>query len=149
MGYERVYTIMDFFDGPRKGIADFDGQPHFYESECGDTAGEPSEAVFRLSPIEPSVFDAAMEAWRIYERWEKAYYAGTTTDDALPPLPGDRGRWRFLDQVLAARLRIDSGDCVRARGDFKASAGRVHDGLSGCSFEVMWSLVESRSQDGA
>lgn len=31
-GYERFYTVLDYYDGPRKGIADFQGKPHLYET---------------------------------------------------------------------------------------------------------------------
>jgi len=34
--YERVYTMTDYYDGPRKGIADFEGRPHLYEAEWDD-----------------------------------------------------------------------------------------------------------------
>ena len=30
-GYEHVHTVLDYYDGPRKGVADFDGQPHLYD----------------------------------------------------------------------------------------------------------------------
>jgi hypothetical protein len=31
-GYERVYTVLDYCDGPRQGIADFQGKAHLYET---------------------------------------------------------------------------------------------------------------------
>jgi hypothetical protein len=34
--FEKVYTMTDYYDGPRRGIADFDGRPHFYDSEWDD-----------------------------------------------------------------------------------------------------------------
>jgi hypothetical protein len=30
--FEKVYTVTDFYDGPRGGIANFRGHPHVYES---------------------------------------------------------------------------------------------------------------------
>jgi hypothetical protein len=30
-GYERVFAVTDYHDGPRKGIANYQGEPHFYE----------------------------------------------------------------------------------------------------------------------
>ena len=30
-GYKEVFTVTDYYDGPRKGIANFKGLPHFYE----------------------------------------------------------------------------------------------------------------------
>jgi len=34
--FEKVHTMTDYYDGPRKGIADFAGQPHFFESGLND-----------------------------------------------------------------------------------------------------------------
>lgn len=31
--FERVYTVTDYHDGPRRGIADFNGKPHLFVSE--------------------------------------------------------------------------------------------------------------------
>ena len=30
-GYEEVFTVTDYYDGPRQGIANFKGKPHFYD----------------------------------------------------------------------------------------------------------------------
>jgi hypothetical protein len=37
-GYERVHTMTDYYDGPRKGLANFEGMPHLYEAEWDDQA---------------------------------------------------------------------------------------------------------------
>ena len=34
--FEVVYTVPDRYDGPRRGIADYDGHPHLFESEWRD-----------------------------------------------------------------------------------------------------------------
>jgi hypothetical protein len=31
-GFEKVYTVTDYYDDPRGGIADFCGKPHLYRS---------------------------------------------------------------------------------------------------------------------
>jgi hypothetical protein len=37
--YEPVHTVEDYYDGPRAGTADFEGQPHAYRSLHLDTGG--------------------------------------------------------------------------------------------------------------
>jgi hypothetical protein len=37
--WEKVYTVTDFYDGPRLGVADYNGQPHLYESRWDDSEG--------------------------------------------------------------------------------------------------------------
>ncbi len=31
LNYEQVFTVLDYYDGPRSGIANYNGAPHFYE----------------------------------------------------------------------------------------------------------------------
>jgi len=31
MAWDRVHTVNDYYDGPRRGIADVDGVPYIYE----------------------------------------------------------------------------------------------------------------------
>ena len=56
--------MTDYFDGPRGGIADYQGRPHLYESIFDDDAGEYSD-IFRLSPIPEDLFELALEDWQI------------------------------------------------------------------------------------
>lgn len=49
-GYERVYTVNEYYDGPRKGIADYCGEPHLYECILNESDGDYS-GLFRLSPM--------------------------------------------------------------------------------------------------
>ena len=30
MAFERVYSVLDYYDGPRAGIANFQGEPHYF-----------------------------------------------------------------------------------------------------------------------
>jgi hypothetical protein len=68
-GYERVYTVVDYYDGPRKGIADYKGKPHLYECMFDESKDNYSER-FLLAPLD------AMEDWAIWQRWELANHTG-------------------------------------------------------------------------
>lgn len=46
MAWDRVYTINDYYDGPRLGIADVDGVPHIYEAEFDYSSDEYGDAYF-------------------------------------------------------------------------------------------------------
>ena len=78
--WERVYTVNDFYDGPRLGVADYNGQPHLYESRWDDSEGrwegEKGEEGyldnFWLSPITAEELVLVLEDWAIWERWEAA-----------------------------------------------------------------------------
>ena len=76
-GYERVYTVLDYYDGPRKGIADYHGKPHLYECNFDESKGNCSES-FLLALLDTETFQLAMEDWAICQRWKLAYHAAET-----------------------------------------------------------------------
>ena len=55
-GFEAVFTITDYHDGPRKGIANYHGQPHFYECIFDDAKDDYSE-LFWLTPLDANQSD--------------------------------------------------------------------------------------------
>ncbi|MER5931106.1 hypothetical protein [Streptomyces sp. NPDC002054] len=42
-GFERVHTELEWYDGPRAGLADIDGKPHYFENHQYDHADEADE----------------------------------------------------------------------------------------------------------
>ncbi len=38
--WDRVHTVNDYWDHPRRGVADFQGKPHIYESQFLDMGEE-------------------------------------------------------------------------------------------------------------
>ena len=120
MAFDRVYTMTDYYDGPRGGVADFEGVPHLYESEWDDKADDYAPT-FRLGPIPVEILDLALEDWAIWERWWVAFQAGRTTHETHPALPQERSRHLELKARLQDRLRIDPSNYVRVRGEFRRS----------------------------
>jgi len=135
-GYERVHTMTDYHDGPRRGIADFDGRPHLYESEWDDQADDYA-STFKLSPVEPRVLALALESWDIWRRWETAFHQGRITQDTHPALPAEKARSDELDGILKRELRIDDQTFLRAVGEFKA-IGDERDERGWPSLQVKW-----------
>jgi hypothetical protein len=144
--FERVYTVMDYWDTPRAGFADFDGSPHAYRSIFRDDLDD-YDPEYRLWPVRVDDLALALEDWAIFERWQKAYYAGE--NPAWPALPADRARHaeiapvieRVLDEVPADALRATAefrvvGGCDRPRGPLRAMGvrwTRVDDSKSAIS----------------
>jgi hypothetical protein len=132
--------MTDFYDGPRRGIADLDGRPHYYESEWDEFAHEYA-ITFRLSPVAADVFASAIESWRIWLRWETAFHTGQTTQDTHPALPEDRARFLELETVLEANLKIDDANHVRAHGEFKAFPTPEWSGVGFVPLQVKWTKL--------
>ena len=117
-GYEEVFTVTDYYDGPRQGIANYMGNPHFYDCIFDDKKNDYSD-LFHLTPLEPSVFQLAMESWSIWERWESAFRVGRANRDSHPALPEDRPRFEELKLVLDSVLKTDIANCIVQKGSFE------------------------------
>jgi hypothetical protein len=117
-GYEVIFTIRDYIDGPRSGVADFHGRPHFFECVFDDTEDRYSN-YYLLTNISQEVFKAAQENWEIFLRWREAFDAGKTGRDSHPALLQDKDRYdetkRLLDQALASGSSV----AVRVHGEFE------------------------------
>ena len=139
---ETVYTVDDYYDGPRSGIADFGGRPHFYRSlYLENEKWDPDEDRFELSPVSAEVRDLAVEAFLLWQRWQVASFAGTaaprnTGDVAV--LPEDRARYFELEAALAPFLVINPVTRFVMRGEFTGQSPRDQP-LNGLT--VRWTPV--------
>jgi hypothetical protein len=117
-GYEEVFTVTDYYDGPRQGVASFKGEPHFYDC-IFDEARSDYSSLYRLTPISSHIFDLAREDWAIWERWESAFPAGSTTRETYPALPEERVRHEEIRAVLDSGLKTDEEACIVQTGLFE------------------------------
>jgi hypothetical protein len=65
---EPVYTITDWYDGPRRGITNFNGQPHYYQCQwyAGIEGGfEALPGDYLLTPLDVEAYQLALEDWAI------------------------------------------------------------------------------------
>jgi hypothetical protein len=132
--YDTVYTITDWYDGPRAGVADLNHQPHYNECHWDHTTDDWSEE-YLLSPIDEETLRVALEDWEIWRRWRSAFDAGKVTLDTHPALPEDRARHDQLGDVLAGRLALNEATVIRAKGEFKYGEPTL----------VRWTIVGNRA----
>lgn len=111
-GNETVFTVNDYYDGPLKGIANFQGKPHFYE-RIFDSANDDYSDMYRLTPVDGQTFRLAMETWNIWRRWETAFHTGKAKMDSHPALPEDVARYEELKRALGDGLHSGPNAVVR------------------------------------
>ena len=138
--FEKVHTMTDYYDGPRRGIADFNGRPHFYDSEWDDLDDDYA-FTFKLTPVPPEVFALALEAWAIWRRWETAFHDGQTTTETHPALPADRCRHDEISAILASRPVTDPTSRVRAHAEFRRAEEPSWNGRGWPPLQVRWTSV--------
>jgi hypothetical protein len=137
MAFERVYTVWDYYDGPRSGVADYSGKPHHYVCEWDPSADDYAET-FVLNAIDKETLSLVLEQWRIWRDWELAFHRGERAQETHPKLPGQDKRYAELDGQINARLSVSSGG-VRVRGTFRARANQLATpGHAMRELEVEW-----------
>ncbi|MEV6073327.1 hypothetical protein AB0L82_42850 [Nocardia sp. NPDC052001] len=99
--FERIYIESDRYDGPRAGVADVDGRPHYFECRYFDYA-DAADAYY-VWPADEQAVAWELERWAIYVRWNHRYLAGEVgVDSQLSPT-------RFLAIPFGSRA-ADRGD---------------------------------------
>ena len=100
---DRVLAVWDLYDGPRTGIAEYRGNPHYFF--CGwDPAADDYSNIFDLSPIDEPTLKLALEQWTIWRSWESDYHAGRVAQDTHPGFGGINLRYDELDLLLKAAV---------------------------------------------
>ncbi|MFD5234229.1 hypothetical protein ACFWJ5_38100 [Streptomyces qaidamensis] len=122
-GFERAYTVLEWYDGPRKGLAVISGVPHCFEGwdyDPADAAGE-----YLVWPASEAAVAMEREQWAIYVRYE----VSEAEREEHPANGGIDARFDELTLLLtpyrqapdgALRLvgevRMDDGDRYRSDG---------------------------------
>lgn len=144
--FERVYTVNDFWDGPRAGFADFRGVPHVYRSVWREDLDDwDPDRRFELVPVRSEVLEQALEDWEIWRRWEEAYYAGQVPLSTHPALPADQARHAELAPIVEKSLMGGEGSRRIAVGEFRTRNGVLGGAgilTSRAILEVRWTPVE-------
>lgn len=135
---ERVYGVVDYYDGVLDGVADYQGRPHAFVLD-GDA--DSLLPIYRLSPLSFETMTLFQEAWDIWRRWELAQAVSSANVGVVAALPEDRARHDELASLLTAQLSVPAEATLRARGAFARSPGSdpAQDGL--WAMEVEWSDV--------
>jgi hypothetical protein len=140
--YEPVYTVEEYYDGPRRGIADYQGMPHLYESRWSDIDTDGLDT-FLLMPVSQDTLKLALEDWAIFQRWEAAFQKGQTVAETCPTLPKDAARHAELECELRSLLVMDESRAFCAVADFEAQKTDTDD-MGRRPLVVEWRIVSCK-----
>ena len=144
MAYERVHTVFDYYDGPRDGVADYNGKSHRYQSQWDEAADDWADT-FTLTPVDQGTFELEMERWQIWRTWERAFHAGEVPHESHPGFGGKNRRYDELGELIAVRLRGIEPLDIRPIASFRAvQAMETTPGVAR-ELEVEWSLPPNTS----
>lgn len=123
MPFEPVFTVWDYYDGPRSGIANYLGQPHYYESEWIDDADNYAET-FVVAPIDEDTLALALAQWKILREWEIAFHRGEVPESSHPGLAGNYTEYGEMETTLKKRISNLPGR-RRVLAEFRARPERA------------------------
>jgi|ERR1022692_278238 hypothetical protein len=117
-GYEEVFAVTDYYDGLVQVLRTSKANLTSTIASLDEMRSDYS-SLYRLTPISPHIFDLAREDEAIWERWELAFHAGSTTRETHPALPQDRVRHEEIRAVLNSVLKTDKEACTVRTGLFE------------------------------
>ena len=132
--FEPVFTLTEWYDGPRKGIACYHGKPHLYESRWSNLETD-LEDTFLLMPLTAEIVALALEDWAIWKRWRAAYDRKEVTLETHPALPPERKRHNEVAVILQTELQIQEEMSFCVQGEFKAPETDQYELM------VKWNIV--------
>lgn len=133
MSWNRVETVEDYWDGPRRGYAFMDGGLVFYDCIWSEEEDAFSDQFF-VKPVSADLLVIVRERWSIWQRWERAFTAGETTKDTHPALPADKERNLELRSLLSRVEESTPAGTKKVNGEFR----RLSDEAG--SWQVQWNL---------
>jgi len=137
---EHVFVENEWYDGPRAGIANVNGQPHRFVSQW-DERGDEYLGTFLVWPVGADELSLEQEQWRIFVSWNDQYEAGAASTDTHPGNPGTNGRWDELSRLLAT-LRTPAPEAAhRARAEVVPLDRERRYAESGPCYQMSWSLL--------
>jgi hypothetical protein len=118
---ERIHHYYGY-DGetelPDEGIADFNGQPHYFWLR---QSIEPCTGLFDLAPADPELLVWAAETEAVWHHWDVEYHAGLVELDTHPMRPGNNPRFIELMEKIQNRARALSASSRKGVGVVRVS----------------------------
>ncbi|MFJ4649354.1 hypothetical protein ACIP6Q_38460 [Streptomyces bobili] len=133
-GFERVYAELEWYDGPRVGLADIGGKPHYFDGYgqyLGDEADE-----YRVWPASEAAVQWEREQWAIFARWNQRREDGTATPGSHPGHGGIDTRYDELTLLLAPHRQVPD-DARRLVGEMRFIAGARYQ-VEGPDYWFRW-----------
>ena len=101
-GFGRVLVELDWYDGLRRGLAEIDGQVHYFQ--CLNYVDEVEGAQYSVWPASDDAVAMETEQWMIYVRWSRRHETGEAG-----PHPGGGGvdaRYDELELLLTPHRQV-------------------------------------------
>ncbi|MFF7492831.1 hypothetical protein [Streptomyces rubiginosohelvolus] len=133
-GFERVYAELEWYDGPRVGLADIGGKPHYFQNHDYDHRDEAAE--YQVWPASEAAAELEREQWAIFARWNERREASEVGPESHPDHGGVDARYDELKLLLAPH-RLAPDDARRLVGEMRFVAGARYR-VEGLDYWFRW-----------
>ncbi len=123
MAFERVYTIWDYYDGPRSGIANVNGQPHYYDCEWSDEQDDFANT-FLVVPVDEEKLAIALKDWESWRKWEFAFHRGELDLSTHPVNVTGVPSHASFEAEFRSKIDVLRANSVRLHAQFRALPGQ-------------------------
>ncbi|OON69048.1 hypothetical protein [Hymenobacter sp. CRA2] len=137
---DRLYSF-DWYDGIRGGVATYNGQPCYFESQCVDIFTQGVDW-FKLSPISNEAFEQEIEQWTLWRKYDAAFRAGLVGAEHHPFLPEDGEKGEELQRRLNHQLVIDENNVLIAQAEFFGLDEQIKQ-ADEAELEVRWTILSA------
>lgn len=140
---EQVYVKNEYYDGPRRGIANYNGVPHRFIANFDDLNVE--NDTFRLFPVLNDEFSLEIEQWKIYVEWDKKYESGELGADTHPGHGGIDKRWDEIEKILQPKRDIIPESAIEVYAEFKQNDQESRYTSIGPNYGVAWKPADQKT----
>ncbi|MEU6854940.1 hypothetical protein ABZ901_34035 [Actinacidiphila alni] len=127
-GFERVFAELDRFDTPVFGLAEVDGDAHYFRLV--------DEDFYAVWPVGDAQLALERERWAVFAAWHARYEAGTAEPDTHPGAGGVDARYDELTALLLPRRTTPPEPRV-LRAEWRGMDGPRYR-PDGVDFRVKW-----------
>ena len=135
-GFEVVYLIYDYWDQPRSGVADYHGEPHWFENIFDDERDTYTDDYW-LTRLTAEEFAIAKEQSEMFLRWRHAFDQGQVDLPSHPALPQDSERYAKLKKQITSAIESKARERFKASGKF-AFLDEPNQKRELAKFQVHW-----------
>ena len=145
--FERVYVELDWYDGPRGGLADVNSVPHYFQAVHDSSHPDAPDDVYHVWPATGDVVDLEREQWAIFVAWNSRYEAGTAATDTHPALGGIDARYDELTDLLTRHRAVPPG-ARRLAAEWRQAERATRYHADGPDYLVRWHAITSAGEPG-
>ncbi|HLJ29056.1 MAG TPA: hypothetical protein VKY85_20265 [Candidatus Angelobacter sp.] len=139
-GFENVHVVHEYWDGPRTGIADYGGRPHWFENVFDQEQDDYSE-VYWLTPLSDNALRLARQQVELFFRWRQAFGKGEVDLSTHSVLPEDRATYERLGNAIRLEVASNANTRFKTRGHLKRLGAPLQPGTIS-DFQVKWDTEE-------